>query len=132
MREFNTEDILAIAAFENLTGCEVRDYINGDTLYFLVGSGKAAMAIGKEGKNIKNAERILQKPIKIFEFSEDTAQFVKNLIPQAQKVDLDGEKIVVNIPAKERGIVIGRSGIKIKVIRELIERNSNFKELKIL
>ncbi|MEM5804868.1 MAG: NusA-like transcription termination signal-binding factor [Candidatus Aenigmatarchaeota archaeon] len=132
MKEFNTEDILAIAAFENLTGCEVRDYINCETLYFLVGEGRAAMAIGKEGKNIKNAERILQKPIKIFEFSYDTTKFVKNLIPQAQKVGIEGEKIVVNIPSKERGAVIGKAGAKIKIIRELLERNSGFKELKIL
>ncbi|MFQ6009677.1 MAG: NusA-like transcription termination signal-binding factor [Candidatus Aenigmatarchaeota archaeon] len=132
MREFDTDDILAIAAFENATGCDVRDCINNETLYFLVSPGKAALAIGKEGKNIKNAERILQRPIKIFEFSEDPKQFIKNLIPQAQKIDISGEKVIVSILNKDRGVVIGRSGNNIKVIRELLERNIGMKELRIL
>ena len=132
MREFDTDDILTIAAFENATGCDVRDCINDETLYFLVGSGKAALAIGREGKNIKNAERVLQKSIKIFEFSEDPKQFVKNLIPQAQKIDISGERVIVNIMNKDRGAVIGRSGSNIKIIRELLERNIGVKDLKIL
>ena len=132
MREFDTNDILTMAAFENLTGCEVRDCINSDTLYFLVGPGKAALAIGKDGKKIKNAERTLRKSIKVFEFSEDNKQFIKNLIPQAQRIDVNGERVTVSIMNKDRGAVIGRSGSNIKIIRELLERNIGVKDLKIL
>ena len=54
-----------IAEFEKLTGTEVRDCINNESIYFLVNPGKAALAIGKGGQNVQNAEKVFRKPIKI-------------------------------------------------------------------
>ena len=71
MREFDMDTLTLISAFENITGTEVRDCIIGDTLYFLVDTGKISKAIGKNGQNIKKAEYKLRKPIKIMEWAED-------------------------------------------------------------
>ena len=91
-----------------------------------------ALAIGKNGQNIKMAEKMLKKPIKIFEWSDDCEQFIKNMIPSAQKIDINGEKASLSINNQSRGLVIGKKGSNIKVIREFLERNSNIKDLKIL
>jgi len=121
-----------IAAFEKMTGAEVRDCIRNDTLYFLVNPGKAAMAIGKGGQNVQNAENFFKKPIKIYEWAESEEQFIRNMIPGIKKLDISGEKVVVTIDPKERGGVIGKGGANINSIRELLSRNSNIKELKVL
>jgi NusA-like KH domain protein len=132
MRNFDNDIIRVITAFENITGTEVRDCVCSDVIYFLVSPGKMALAIGKDGHNIKTAEKMLKKPIKIFEWSEDCEQFIKNLIPSVQKINIDGNKATLLIETETRGIVIGKKGCNIKVIRNFLERNSNIKDLKIL
>jgi len=132
MRAFDQETIQLIAEFEKLTGSEVRDCIKDGALYFLVNPGKAAMAIGKGGQNVQAAEKNLNAQIKVFEWAEDSVEFIRNLIPGASKIELNAEKALVSIDSKKRGVVIGKGGSNIKILRELIERNSNIKELKII
>ena len=132
MREFDTETMQLIAGFENLTGTEVRDVIKNDNIYFLVNPGKASLAIGKGGQAVQEAERLLQKPIRIYEWAEDPEQFIKNLIPSAKKIDINGEKATVTVDARERGAVIGKGGSNVNVLRELLSRNSPIKELKVV
>ncbi|MFH1229364.1 MAG: NusA-like transcription termination signal-binding factor [Candidatus Aenigmatarchaeota archaeon] len=132
MRNFDMDMIRMINAFENITGTEVRDCVFSEVIYFLVNPGKMAIAIGKNGQNIKVAERMLKKSIKIFEWSDDCEQFIKNMIPSTQKINLDGEKVTITIDKENRGLVIGKKGANIKVIREFLERNSSIKEVKLL
>ena len=121
-----------IATFEKLTGTEVRDCVKNECIYFLVNPGKAAIAIGKGGQNVQNAEKILKKPIKVHEWSEDTEQFIRNLIPGIKKLEINGERATVTVEPKERGAVIGKGGSNINMLRELLARNSKIKELKIV
>jgi len=132
MRNFDTDVIRVINAFENITGTEVRDCVCSNIIYFLVNPGKMAIAIGKNGQNIKIAERMLKKPIKIFEWDEDSEQFIKNMIPSVQKIEVNGDKAIISIEKENRGIFIGKKGANIKIIREFLTRNSNIKELKLL
>jgi len=132
MRNFDNDTLRVITAFENITGNEVRDCICSETIYFLVSPGKIAMTIGKNGNNIKTAEKMLGKSIKVFEWAEDETEFVRNLVIRAQKIELKDEKATVTINQEDRGAIIGREGSNIKILRELLERNSNVKELKII
>jgi N utilization substance protein A len=132
MRAFDQETMALIAAFERMTGTEVRDCIRNDAVYFLVNPGKAAAAIGKGGQNVQNAENLFKKPIKIYEWAENEEQFIRNIIPGIKKLEMNGEKAVVTVDSKERGAVIGKGGSNISVLRELLARNSRIKELKIL
>ena len=132
MRNFDNNTLMVIKAFENITGSEVRDCICSETVYFVVNPGKIAMTIGKNGHNIKQAEKMLGKPIKVFEWAEDEREFIKNLISKAQKIELKEGKATIILNQEDRGAVIGKGGSNIKTIRELLIRNSNIKELKIL
>jgi len=132
MRDFDSDLIRIINAFENITGTEVRDCIKSNKIYFLVNPGKVAIAIGRNGQTIKTAERMLKNEIKVFEWSEDDLEFIKNMIPKAQKIKITDEKVIISLESKDRGSVIGRNGCNVKVIREFLERNSDIKQLKIL
>jgi NusA-like KH domain protein len=131
-REFDNQTILAINEFEQLTGTEVRDCILNDTVYFLVNTGKAALAIGKNGQAVRAAENQLKRVIKIYEWDQNVEQFIKNLIPSAQKINITGDTATVTVPAKDRGGIIGKGGSNIKAIRELLIRNSELKELRVV
>lgn len=132
MRDFDNNTIRLMTAFENIAQTEIRDCVSSDTIYFLVSPGKMAKTIGKNGYNIKSAEKMLGKPIKVFEWSEDETEFLRNLIPKAQKIEIDGNKAVVTLSSENRGSIIGKKGSNIKVIRLFLERNSSIKELKVL
>ncbi|MCK4634604.1 MAG: NusA-like transcription termination signal-binding factor [Candidatus Aenigmarchaeota archaeon] len=121
-----------INVFEKSTKVAVLDCIfDDDNIYFLVEFGKAGMAIGKNGKNIKKLQQVLKRQVKVFEYNKEPKKFIENMIPSNTSVVIDGSKANVIIDQKEKGKIIGRMGYNIKKIRELLERNSEIKKLNI-
>ena len=110
MRDFDNDTIRLITAFENIAQTEVRDCVFADTIYFLVNPGKMARTIGKNGYNIKNAEKMLGRPIKIFEWNNDDREFIKNMIPKVKKVEINGEKAVATLNSENRGFFCSKVG----------------------
>jgi N utilization substance protein A len=133
---FDTETIHLINIFENLTNVNVKDCIiddSGNVVYFIVQEGKIGLAIGKNGENVKNVEKVLRKNVKIFEFSSDLLKFVKNLIPPANEINVkneNGKKIVeVKINKNDKHFVIGRDGKNLKIYREILQRNHDVSDI---
>ncbi len=78
--KLDTEAIRYITLFETLTGAIVKDCIVEDNkILFIVKEGYAGIAIGKNGKNVKKLNEILNKEIEVLEFSEDPITFVSNI-----------------------------------------------------
>ncbi len=133
---YNTESIRLITLFENLTGATVRDCIVEDNVvYFVVDEGKIGLAIGKNGMAIKNAEKIIGKRIKVFEFDKNPIKFVRKMIPQAREVSLleDGDRrvMVVRVSKSDRPFVIGRDGKNLKIYKKILERNHKINDLQV-
>lgn len=132
---FDTETIRLITLFENLTGVHVRDCITeeNNTIYFLIEEGEVGKAIGKNGINIKHTENLIKKNIKIFEFSNDVEKFIKNLIPQANfiKIKNENDRSVAEIwvDKKDKPVVISRDGRKLKLYKELLQRNHDISDV---
>lgn len=131
---FDTEAIRLVTLFENLTGTMVKDcLIESNMVYFIIEEGKAGIAIGKNGYSVKNAENLIKKDIKIFEFSKDLNTFVKNLIPQAGEIKIrnENERMIVEIRVERRSkaAVIGRDSRNLKLYKELLHRNYGIDEV---
>ncbi|MEM5794447.1 MAG: NusA-like transcription termination signal-binding factor [Candidatus Aenigmatarchaeota archaeon] len=133
---FNTETIRLITLFENLTGARVKDCVidkESNTVYFLVEEGMIGIAIGKNGSVVKNAEKLIGKNIKIFEFSKDLKTFVKKLIPQANEIRIKNENnsiiVEVKVDKKEKALVIGRDEKNLKILKQLFQRNHKVNDL---
>jgi N utilization substance protein A len=136
MQRFDTETIRLINLFENVSGAPVKDCLidsDNHTIYLVIDEGKVGLAIGKDGGAVKNAERVMGKSIKLFEFSKDLVKFVKNLVPQATEVKVrtdNGKTIIeVRVEKKNKAMVIGRDGKKLKVYKELLQRNHNISDI---
>jgi len=134
--KFDTETIRLMTLFENITGAPVKDCIvDNDTngVYFVIDEGMVGVAIGKNGNSVKNAEEMIGKKIKLFEFSKELSKFIKNLIPQANSVKIineSGKTIVeIKVEKKNKAMVIGRDGKNLKLFKELLQRCHNVNEL---
>ncbi len=133
---FTTETIRLLTFFEKITNVPVRDcFMNNDIIFYIVEEGKIGLAIGKNGSSIKNVERILGKKVKVFEYSTNPVQFIKNLIPQSKEVRMiNNEDLItaeVIVGKKNRGFVIGRSGEKIKIYKEILKRVHNITDIQV-
>jgi len=125
---FNTDTIRLLTLFENMVNVPVKDcFRNKDVIYFIVEEGKIGLAIGKNGTAIKRAERIIGKRIKVFEYSKNPVQFIKNLIPQSKEIRIvnerDGVSVVVKVDRRDRGYVIGRGSEKLNIYKQILQRN---------
>jgi len=132
----DNETIRFLNLFENMTNVPVKDcYVNGDSVYFIVEEGKIGLAIGKGGSSIKNVENAIGKRVKVYEYSPNPVEFVKNLIPQSKEVSLinngDSVEVQIRVDKSDRGFVIGREGEKIKVYKEILKRVHNISDLKV-
>ena len=131
---FNTETIRLLTLFENITNVPVRDcFMNNDVIYYIVEEGKIGLAIGKEGNSIKNVEKVVGKKVKVFEYSTDPVKFVKKLIPQCKEVKINNSDntVEIRVNKRDRGLVIGRGGEKIKVYKEILKRIHNISDIQV-
>ncbi len=134
MREFDTDTVRMISLFESITEAEVRDCVkseDGSVVYFVLNPGHAPKAVGKSGSTVKIAEKMLGKRIKVFEYSPEPREFLKNLVPRARSVEIREGKAIIRIGPEDKGIVIGRNGKNIKVIREILKRNSGISSVEV-
>ncbi|MBI2076459.1 MAG: NusA-like transcription termination signal-binding factor [Candidatus Aenigmarchaeota archaeon] len=124
--------IQAMSFFQNMTGSSVVDCItDGDEIYFVVAHGQYGLSVGRQGAKIKGAERLFKKSIKIFEYSPDLKEFVKNLIPETQEAEINGKNIQVKIRQSDRAKVIGKGGRNIKIINKFLKRLFDIDSLKV-
>ena len=121
-----------INLFHNLTGTNVVDCINeDDCVYFVVAEGQYGLAVGKNGVKIKNAERVFKKMIKVFEFARSVEDFVKNLVPDTESIEVKGGLILVRVKPQNRARVIGKAGKNVKIINKFLQRLFDVEELKV-
>jgi len=135
MIELTTKTIRLLNLFENITNVRVIDcFENGDTIYYIVEEGKAGLAIGKGGYSIKHVEKLVGKHVKVYEYSPDPVEFVKNLIPMIKDVKIfeeEGKNIAeIKINKQDKGIVMGRNGEKFKILKEILKRIHNINDVR--
>ena len=129
--KIDTEGFRVLSIFERVTKVNPKDcLIADDSIYFLVDPDKVGLAIGKSGANVKKASQILNKEVRIFEYSSDPSILLKNFIPTAENVEVSGTTVKFTIPQRSRFIVIGKAGKNINMIKEFMERHCGITDLK--
>lgn len=130
--KFSANEIRFIALFENMTGAMVKDCIIDDEnskVTFVVKNGNMGLAIGKGGNTVSKVKRAVGRGVEIIELSDDSDQFIRNLLSPAelQSVKITknkkGEKIaIVTADNTNKRIAIGKNGINIQRAKLLAER----------
>lgn len=124
MIKFTSETIGFINLFENLTKARVKDcYITKEEVIFIVHEGEAGKAIGKEGINIRKAQNMLKKKVKVVEFNDKVEKFVENMIaPQKGSVQMKDEKTLMleGKGARFKEAVLGRERQNLKELQSIV------------
>ncbi|MCW1296490.1 MAG: NusA-like transcription termination signal-binding factor [Candidatus Parvarchaeota archaeon] len=123
--KLDTECIRYMSLFETLTGATVKDcIINTDSLIFVVKEGDAGLAIGKNGQNIKNLEKMINKRVEVIEFSPDPLVFTSNIFRPIEVKNIylseksDGKKIIYLSTVKNKTL----TKIKLKKAKSLVQK----------
>jgi N utilization substance protein A len=133
--KLSTEALRYMTLFESMTGAIALDCLEDEPVIFVVKEGCMSMAIGKNGNNIKRVERSIGKKIKVIEYSQDPARFIKNSfqpipIKSIRMVEKDGKKKVeVQVNIMEKGIAIGKFGRNIERIKTLASRHHGISDV---
>lgn len=130
--KFSANEIRLIALFENMTGAMVKDCIIDDEnskVTFVVKNGNMGLAIGKGGNTVSKVKRAVGRGVEIVELSDDSDQFIRNLLSPAElqtvKITKNkkGEKIaIVTADNTNKRIAIGKNGINIQRAKLIAER----------
>lgn len=124
-----------MSLFESITGAKLKDCIANDKLIFIVEEGNISKSIGKRGSNVKMLENVIKKRIRIVEFNNDVADFIKNLIYPTIVKDIKQENSIVSIMANDtisKGILIGRDRHNINIIKSIVKRYFKIEDIKVI
>lgn len=126
--KLNTQDIMNISLFEDMTKTAALDYIvDEDTLYLIIRTNNIGSVIGREGSKIKAIQEKMGKKIKVFPYSDDPVLFVENVIRTEPKdpkiIEKDGKKTLeIGVERGKKPLVLGKAGRNIKILREFLKR----------
>ncbi len=132
---YSTEMIKIMSMFQSLTKAVLKDCIEGKSqIMFVVQPGEAGKAIGRNAENVKKLAARLKRKIKIVEFSDNTVTFIKNLmhpIKPANIENIEGTIMITPLDLKSRGYIIGKEGINLRTMEQIVKRYFNVKEIKV-
>lgn len=134
------KEIRYISLFEAMLNIPVIDCIeNEELIVFIIENGKLKYLLQHGGKKIKQFSYLIKKKLKIIEYSQDTATFIKNALLPAKVIDLrltekpNGKKmVVVTIDPSQKGLAIGKNGKTIELVRYLARRHHNVDKIVVI
>ena len=134
-----TEDTLKyISLFEALTKANVIDCMEtDDKLVFVVEKGQGITAVGHKGENVIRLNEMTGKNIQVVEYSDDPAQFVKNVfhIYNPQKVEIEQRNNIthatVTVDPKLKGRAIGKAGKNLRIARDIVNRHHEIQSISV-
>lgn len=132
--KLDQQQLRYLELFELITKVEPLDCLMfEDKLVFLVPPHQAARAVGRNGVNVKQLWSRTSKHIEILEYSDDPREFVAGLLRNLKLSGIEiwiqensGTKSLhIQLDHSLRGLVVGKGGKKLRLIRELLRRYYN-------
>ena len=131
--KLDTDSLGLGAIMERITRARVKDcFKEDDIFYFIVASGELGKAVGKGGSSIRKVQEELGKKIKVIEFRNNLATFVRNVIFPLKVEEIIEEEGIVKIKErskKTKSLLIGRDGKNLKLINRAVKRFFNVNEV---
>ncbi|MFH1650193.1 MAG: NusA-like transcription termination signal-binding factor [Candidatus Woesearchaeota archaeon] len=133
---YDNETLGLIRVFEQVTGAQVKDcFMFKDKLTFVVPQGEIVKALGKNIQNVKRLETMMNKRIRMVEFSDQRDQFILNMLrPLAAKIEKSEEEILVlsGPDEKTRGLMIGARAQNLRALEGIVQKYFSIKEIKVV
>lgn len=136
MRQVIDADMLrTMSLFSRITHANLIDgLLFNDALLFIVGEGDLGKALGHQRANVSKLERLLNRKVKIVEFSSDKLQFIANLMAPLRVsgiAEADGVVTVNGADQKTRGLMIGSGARNLRLYEQIVRKYYPVKEIKV-
>lgn len=135
MMKYNVDNIKLISLFEKITKARVKDLFMMSQPIFVVAEGDLRKALGNQNRNILRMEKLLNKKIKIIEYSSSLLQFVLNVIAPIKVADIKEENnkvIIVSKDTKSRGYLIGRAAEILRNNEKIVKKYYPIEEIRVI
>jgi transcription termination/antitermination protein NusA len=133
---FDTETLKVMKLFDDVTKAQLKDcFLDREKLVFLVENGELGKALGKNKMNITKLEKMLNRKIKIVEFSSDRLTFIKNYITPLKIDGITEEGDVVTIvgpDTKTKGLLIGIKAQNLRNLEKIVGKYFTVQEIKVV
>ncbi len=131
--KYDLDVIRYINIFERITNIPVKDAINNENkILFVVPTGMAGLAIGKNGVNVKKIEAMINKRVEVVEYVDNPVNFISKFLSPIRIRNIylaeksDGSKVMHIHASRE---AIPRIKARIKNIKNLLSRYFGIKEI---
>ena len=132
----NNETIKLINLFELVTGARVKDcFAYDDRILFIVNYGEIGRVVANRGSKIKKLEKMIKKKVKVVEYSDDLAEFLKSYISPMKVTSINVNEKLVEIKSddtRDRGILIGRDRKNIENLKKIVKKYFDIIEIKVV
>ncbi len=130
IKKFDANIIGYINLFKKITRVEAKDcFTTNGMIIFITEPGQAGLAVGKQGRNIQDLKRDLQKDVKIIEHADNPSDLVKNFVFPLEPANVflseQDSKKIINVQfssGRERRFLLGENQAKLKQLKEIIKR----------
>ncbi|MFH1506590.1 MAG: NusA-like transcription termination signal-binding factor [archaeon] len=133
----DSETIKVMALFESITRANLKDcFMNKERMVFVVQEGEIGKALGKKKANLYKIERLLNRKIKIVEFTPNVLQFIVNMLFPLKVADMredDGIITITGIDTQTKGLIIGARAQNLRNYESIVQKYfPDIKELKVI
>ena len=124
------KDLMYINLFERITRVRTKScFFYNNILIYAIPSGWVSRAIGKNGENVKELSRILNKKIKIIGLSEDMSNRaqIQNFISDVVKpttfksLEMNENEIIISGSRDDKAALIGRNRVRFDELSLIIK-----------
>jgi N utilization substance protein A len=133
---FDTEILKLMKLFDDMTHSKLKDcFFDREKLVFLVEQGELAKALGKNKQNVGKMEKLLNRKIKIVEFSPDRLTFIKNYITplKIEGISEEGDVVtIVGTDTKTKGLLIGIKAQNLRNLEKIVGKYFTVQEIKVV
>ncbi len=128
-----SDELRLMSLFQSITTVTAKDCVideKMDRVIFVIDKGDMGLAIGRNGSTIRTLQNMIGKRIELVEYSDDLAEFVKNMLGREVVLDVKignhssnhGKVVTVIVDSRKKGMVVGREGRNVEKARLLTKR----------
>ena len=133
---FDTEILRLMKLFDDITHSKLRDcFYDREKLVFLVEEGELAKSLGKNKQNVIKLEKLLNRKIKIVEYSPQRLTFIKNYITplKIEAISEEGDLVTITgSDTKTKGLLIGIKAQNLRNLEKIVRKYFAVEEIKVV
>lgn len=137
IKKLNIENIHSMNLFEKVIRIKVRYCFEyNSSIIFIVNPINVARAIGEDGENVKKLSNIIKKKVKIIALPTraNMGNFIKSIIypVRFRKLSVKNNEIIISAGPQAKALLIGRAGIRLEELQNILQRHFAIKKIKIV